>query len=148
MVHALKEAWRVLVPHGIMIDVRPLSIDVPLEIAFEGGTESAGDIDLSPEIDKDIAADQAIETVIKDRIYKEIYVEYFDFEYYWKTLKGMEEDIEEYWKDEVVIPEQVSRRAHMLFNERRPRSRIRVALRMKLGKYERQEPSTPAGIST
>ena len=36
MVHALNEAWRVLVDHGIMIDVRPLCVDVPLEIVYRG----------------------------------------------------------------------------------------------------------------
>ena len=39
MVHALKEAYRILAPQGIMIDVRPLSVDVPLEIIYEGGSD-------------------------------------------------------------------------------------------------------------
>ena len=138
MVHALKEAWRVLVPHGIMIDVRPLCVDVPLEIAFKGGSESAGIVDLSPDIARDIAADQAIDSVIVERIYEEAMVEYFDFAYYWKTFKDMEEDLEANWKDEIVIPEEVWRRAHKLFKKQRPQTRIRVGVRMKLGIYEAQ----------
>ena len=138
MVHALQEAWRVLVPHGIMIDVRPLCVDVPLEIIFEGGSESAGIVDMSPDIGRDIAADRAIDAVTIERIYKEAKVEFFDFAYYWKAFKDMEEDLEENWKDEVVIPEEVWRRAHILFKKRRPQTRIRVGVRMKLGKYEKQ----------
>ena len=138
MVHALKEAYRILVPQGIMIDVRPLSVDVPLEIIYKGGRESAGILDLSPDIDKDIAADRAIECVILDRIYKESYVEYFDFIYYWKTIKGMEEDLEDYWKDDVVVPKEVLHQARMLFKKRRPQTQIRVGVQMKLGKYRKQ----------
>jgi hypothetical protein len=139
MVHALKEAWRVLVLHGIMIDVRPLCVDVPLEIVFEGGCESAGIIDLSPDIGRDIAADRAVDLVLQECVYNAVNVEFFDFAYYWTTFKDMEEDLEENWKDEVVIPEEVWARAHTLFKKRRPQTRIRVGVRMKLGKYEKQE---------
>jgi hypothetical protein len=138
MVHALKEAHRILVPHGIMIDVRPLSVDIPLEIIYRGGRESAGILDLSPDIDKDIAADRAIESVVKDHIFTQSKVEIFDFAYYWKTIKGMEEDLEEYWKDDVIVPEEVIQRAHMLFKKRHPQTKIRVGVQMKLGKYEKQ----------
>ena len=137
--HALKEAHRNLVPGGIMIDLRPLSLDIPLEIICHGGRESAGMIDTSPGIDLDKAADQAIDTVLKDRTYKELYKEYFDFAYYWKSIKEMEDDLEEFWKDDVILPEGVIERAHMLFNKQHPGTQIRVALKMKLGKYVRQE---------
>jgi hypothetical protein len=139
MVHALKEAHRVLVPQGIMIDVRPLSVDVPLEIIYKDGSESAGMIDMSPDIDNDIAADKAIESVLKERIYKESSKEYFDFAYYWKTIKDMEDDLDEFWKDDVILPDQVIQQARLLFNKRRPQTQIRVGVRMKLGKYEKQE---------
>jgi hypothetical protein len=139
MVHALKEAHRVLLPQGIMIDVRPLSVDVPLEIIYRDGSESAGMIDMSPDIDNDIAADKAIESVLKERIYKESSKEYFDFAYYWKTIKDMEDDLDEFWKDDVILPDQVIQQARLLFNKRRPQTQIRVGVRMKLGKYEKQE---------
>src|SRR4030042_5768444 len=130
MVHALKEAYRILVPGGIMIDVRPLSVDVPLEIIYKGGGETAGILDLSPDIDKDVAADRAIETVLADEIYKESFREYFDFAYYWKTLKGMEEDFKEYWKDDIVVPEEVFQQARRLFKKRRSQAQIRVGGQM------------------
>jgi hypothetical protein len=139
MVHALKEAHRVLLPQGIMIDVRPLSVDVPLEIIYRDGSESAGMIDMSPDIDNDIAADKAIESVLKERIYKESSKEYFDFAYYWKTIKDMEDDLDEFWKDDVILPDQVIQQARLLFNKQRPKTQIRVGVRMKLGKYEKQE---------
>jgi hypothetical protein len=137
MVHALKEAHRILVPQGIMIDVRPLSIDVPLEVIYTEGSESAGMLDLSPDIEKDIAADRAIESVLIDGIYKELNVEYFDFAYYWGTIKDMQEDLEEYWKDDVIVPEGVIQQARRLFNKQHLQTQFRVGAQMKLGKYEK-----------
>ncbi|HEX9090503.1 MAG TPA: hypothetical protein VF831_03395 [Anaerolineales bacterium] len=138
MVHALKEAWRTLIPHGRMIDVRPLSIDVPLEIVYQGGSEEAGMVDMSPDIDLDISADNAITTVISEGLYTQLNEGYFNFTYYWKTIKGMEDDIEEFWQGEVNIPEQVWQRAHQLFNQQCPKTKIRLATRMKLGMYEKK----------
>lgn len=137
MVHALKEAHRVLVPQGIMVDVRPLSVDIPLEILYEGGRESAGMIDTSPDIELDIAADHAIESILIEQIFIESSKEYFDFAYYWKTINEMEEDLEEFWKDDVILPEAVIQQAHKLINKQRPQTQIRVGLQMKLGKYEK-----------
>lgn len=138
MVHALKEAHRILVPRGIMIDIRPLSVNVPLEVLYAGGRESAGIIDMSPEVQSDISSGRAIETVMLEGIYKELMVEYFDFALYWKTVKGMEDDIEENWKDEVIITKETWKRARVLVNQRLPKTQIRMALRMKLGLYEKQ----------
>ena len=138
MVHALKEAYRVLIPQGIMIDVRPLSVDVPLEIIYKGGSESAGIIDMSPDIDLDIAADRAIASVVKDRIFVESKVEFFDFAFYWKTLKDMQDYMEEFWKDDVIVPEEVVKQARILMGKLRPQTQIRVGIQMKLGKYEKQ----------
>ncbi len=137
MVHALKEAWRTLVPHGILIDARPLSIDVPIEIVYQGGSDEAGMVDMSPEIGLDINADNAMTTVTSEGIYIKKNEQYFSYAYYWKTVKGMQEDIAEFWEGEVNIPEQVWQRARLLWNKRRPKTQVRLAVRMKLGMYEK-----------
>lgn len=133
--HALKEAQQILVPRGIMIDLRPLSVDVPLEVLYEGGRESAGMIDTSPGLELDKAADQAIASVVKDRSYKELINEHFDFAYYWETINDMEDDLEEYWKDDVILPQEVIQQARLLLSKQRSQTQIRVGLKMKLGKY-------------
>src|SRR4030042_746246 len=138
MVHALNEAWRVLVAHGYMIDVRPLCIDVPLEIVFREAGESAGMLDLSPDIKRDINSGRAIETILAAGIFKEEKLEFFDFAYYWNTLEEMQEDLDENWKDEIVIPEAVLMRAQALFKKQRSKPKIRIRARMKLGIYEKQ----------
>ncbi len=136
--HALKEGWRVLAPQGIMVDVRPLSVDVPLEIISKVGSEPAGMVDMSPDLPLDIAANRAIDTVIDEQVYKETFREYFDFAFYWRTIRGMKADIKERWKDEVIISEEVWSRAAALVKRRRGGTKIRMAMRMKLGIYEKQ----------
>jgi hypothetical protein len=139
MVHALKEAWRVLKPHGIMVDVRPLSLDVPLEIIYQREKLSAGMIDMSPCINLDIASDKAIEAVIKDGSYQEIHCEQFDFAFYWKTVRGMQEDLEENWEGEVNIANEVWVKATQIIKHRHSGIKIRLGMQMKLGIYEKLE---------
>lgn len=137
MVHALNEAWRVLIPRGIMIDLRPLSIDTSLDIIFKEKSESAGIVDMSPDIEDDIAADHAIESVIKEGIYKGLSTECFELTYYWKTVKGMMADYRERWKNDVIIEENVVRRGYELFRKHRPHSKVRLLMHMKLAKFEK-----------
>lgn len=143
MVHALKEAWRVLVPHGVMVDVRPLSVDVPLEIVYKGGSESAGMIDMSPEIHLDIASDNAIETVSREGIFRETHKELFDFAFYWKTVKGMQEDLDENWKDEMIIAGDVWSKSRQIIKQKHPQTRLRIAMKMKLAIYQKFETPEP-----
>jgi hypothetical protein len=138
MVHALHEAWRVLSPRGLMIDLRPLSIDTSLDIIYKGKNESAGIVDMSPDVEDDIAVDHAIESVIKEGIYKELSQESFELTYYWKTVKGMMADYRERWKDDVIIDDKVIRGAYELFRKHRPHARVRLLIHMKLAKYEKQ----------
>jgi len=135
MVHALQEAWRVLVPGGIMIDVRPLCVDVPLEILTPAGSESAGLVDMNPEIDKDIASDAAIQAVIGDGLYKMVKQEYFDFAYYWNSIREFKADLDERWKDEVILPIEVLKRARAMFKKHQDDARLRIRIRMTLAKF-------------
>jgi hypothetical protein len=135
MVHALKEACRVLAINGIMVDVRPLSVDVPIEVICEGESVPAGMVDMSPDLKYDIAADQAIDEVIKGGIFRLYSLETFDYAYYWKTYHGMVVDFEERWKDEIVVSKEVLKRAQGLYMQKCPGSLLRLPMRMKMGTY-------------
>ncbi len=137
MVHALHEAWRVLLPQGILIDLRPLCADAPLEIVGAASVELAGVVDMSPDIADEIAADQAIDSVVSDGIFKKIQLDHFDFAYYWETVADMLADLDEYWKTEVILRAGVIRRARALFKKYQPQARVRLRMPMKLEKFER-----------
>jgi len=120
-----------------MIDLRPLSIDTSLDIIYKGKIESAGIVDMSPDIEDDIAVDHAVENVTKEGIFKELATEYFELTYYWKTVKGMMADYRERWKDDVIIEDKVIRRAYELFRKHRPHAKVRLLIHMKLAKSEK-----------
>ena len=138
MVHALKEAWRVLVQGGIMIDVRPLSIVVPLEVVYDGGNQLAGMADMSPGLKDDIAADKAIDTVVNNGIFTQASLETFDYVYFWKTYHGMVADFAERWQDEIIISKETFDKAKRLYKQKRVKTMMRLPMRMILGKYEKQ----------
>ncbi len=135
MVHALREAWRVLLPQGIMIDLRPLCADAPLEVVFTGGSALAGQVDQSPGIAHEVAADQAIESVVREEIFERSQLVFFDFAYYWDSVADMLADMDEYWKGDVIVPAAAIRRARALFKKYQPQARIRLREPMKLEKF-------------
>ena len=138
MVHALEEAWRVLAPSGVMIDLRPLCLEAPLDIFFEEEKEFAGMVDMSPEIDAEIAADRAIEVALSEGFFKELAVERFEISYYWDTVKGMMAEMRNSWKDDVIIKESIIQRAYELFRKHRGYKKVRLQLQMKLAKHAKQ----------
>ena len=120
-----------------MIDMRPLSGDAPLDIVFKGKSEFVGIMDMSLGIKHDVAADQAVEEVVKNKIFKELVVERFELAYYWKTVRGMVADLRERWTDDVILDENIIQHAYELFRRYRPGSQVRLLLPMKLAKYEK-----------
>jgi len=138
MVHALQEAQRVLIPRGLLIDLRPISVDVPLEILTPAGYESAGLLDMSPGIKYDIAADNTFQVAIHDGNFNELLVDYLDYAYYWDTITEMKAYMDEKWKDDLIIPEAVLQQSQFLFDRHPDQSRVCLRLRMKLGKLEKQ----------
>jgi hypothetical protein len=137
MVHALREAWRLLTPQGILIDQRPLSTEGPVDIVFAGTSDLAGIMDMNLGLEHDIAADQAIEYVVNDNSYKELSTEKFQVAYYWKTVRGMVADIRKRWKDDVRLDENIVRHAYELFRKHRHGAQVRLLMNMKLTKYEK-----------
>lgn len=138
MVHALNEAWRVLVPQGILIDVRPLSVDVSLEVVDEEGNVPVGMVDLSPDLEYDIAADQAIDSVVHQGFFAQDSLEVFDYAYHWLSYHAMVADFEARWKDEMNVSTEVLEKARLIYQQKRPKARLRLPMRMKLGKYTKQ----------
>jgi hypothetical protein len=66
MVHALNEIWRVLVPGGLLIDLRPVLDRWPIEVSSSGGNHEAGQVtDLPEPLADDEAANQAMTEATK-----------------------------------------------------------------------------------
>jgi hypothetical protein len=137
MVHALREAWRVLAHEGILIDQRPLSSDTPLEIIHKDKSHRVGMLDLSPGLIHDIAADQSVANLIKEGIFRELSTEQFQITYYWNTVRGMMGDIRERWLEDIRLDMELIHSAYQLFGKFRSHRRVRLIFPMKLTKYEK-----------
>ncbi len=88
MVHALKEAHRVLKPHGLIIDLRPGPVhrQVGLQIGNSWSLVGVMKEDLSD----DRAADQAVKTVIQEDLIKPEGYSKFDVTRHVGTLAGLQ----------------------------------------------------------
>jgi hypothetical protein len=128
MVHALKEIWRVLVPCGQLIDIRPRTSNPDVELVLDDSLLVAGQIDDSrAEADYD-EADKAIATVISDELFVKQEERRFSFAYYWPTPEQMQAYIEDNWGCYSVLPSRVVQRARDLSPEGQlVRCRVREA---------------------
>jgi hypothetical protein len=118
-----------------MIDIRPLSTIVPLEVERDGRCEIAGLADMTPDLKFDLAADQAISIVLERGLFIQSNLETFDYVYYWKTFHGMVVDFRERWQDEIIVSKEVFGKAETLYKQNYPHARLRLPMQMKLGKY-------------
>ncbi len=139
MVHALKEVWRVLKPGGVLIDLRPISVDVPLFILTTTGWKSAGLPDQSPDRIHDLAANRTIRNVVNDGLFIGLKQEYFTTKYYWKNLKELKSDVENYWKEDVIVSKEIWQHARLLYTSGSGQRRILFPLRRKLIVYQKRE---------
>src|SRR5512139_4342521 len=110
MVHALEEIHRVLVPGGILLDLRPIADRWPIEIVQNGNPFETGRMtDLQAGIDADLAANQAIEEIIRrGRFEKTKNVTFYLFDY-WNDPDEMSKDLTERWADDLKMEENVEK---------------------------------------
>lgn len=137
MGHALNEALRVVVPRGTIIDLRPYTLENPIEILSKDRIESAGIADLSLNRALDLSADHAFEIAVKDGKLTVTRSEMFDVAYYWKSVDEMFAEFEDKWKDDIRVPGGVKAKAFELFNQHQGKARLRLQMPMKLVVYNK-----------
>lgn len=140
MVHALKEIWRVLVPDGIMVDLRPLSGQLPLEIVADGQAKVAGLVDDSEEIPNDIAASKSLARVAQQGWFIREREEAFDYSLYWDTIDEMKAYMEENWDPTPVMPETVAADARRLLASSGDGARARLRMNVLISRYRKDFP--------
>ena len=136
MVHALEQAWQVLHPGGMLLDLRPRSFDSPVDVVADDLVEHAGMVDMSADLPDDQASDEAIEAAVRAGVFVPIQARKFEFSYYWSSLEGMREYTQERWET-AVFPADVLGRARSLLEALGPEARIRIILPMHLATYEK-----------
>jgi hypothetical protein len=137
MVHALKEIWRVLLPRGWLLDVRPLSVNAPLEVVAGNQVWLAGRVDESAGLPDDHAANESLRTMVRDGWFIRERQAHFDYAWYWDTLDELQTHIAEKWSNSVTMPATVENETARLLAAGGTRARVRLQLTLTIARYRK-----------
>ena len=127
MVHALDEIRRVLKPHGVLIDLRPVESNWSVEVVSSAGWQAAGRLsDLPMAVADDEAAFEAMREVSSKGWYVKKQEKEFAFFYYWDTPSEMKEFMDEEWVDFEKMEESVYQKARSMWASANADARLRV----------------------
>jgi len=136
MVHALEESWRVLVPGGYLVDTRPLSGDMRVEVVADSRAKFAGLVDDSAWVADDEATERALETVIRRGLFLKEEEARFTFFDYWDTLEQLRAYTREKWEG-THLPRTVWHKAEDLISQSEGNTRIRISVTMLFCRYRK-----------
>lgn len=138
MVHALSEIHRVLVPEGILIDLRPLGDQWQIEVASENDVKETGRVmDLPEQVKGDQAANAAMKDVEGRGWFARDQEELFPFFYSWDTPSEMEEFIADDWADFIELSEESKKATRSAWALGNADSRVRVHMKVLLTRWKK-----------
>ena len=141
MVHALDEARRVLAPGGMLVDLRPLTENFPVEISTARRSEGAGRLtDLPQGREDDEAANHAIDEAARRGWFTRVSEEKFPLFYYWDTPAEMQAFLEDEWDGFVSMDEPTAAQMKASWASADASARIRVGVKMLLTCLARKQP--------
>ncbi len=138
MVHALSEIQRVLVPDGILIDMRPLAERWQIEVVSANQFKETGRVlDLPEQVNSDIAANQAMKDVEARGWFRRDQEEFLPFDYSWDTPSEMEEFINDDWSDFIGLSEEVRKATRSAWAVGNADSRVRVRMKVLMTRWKK-----------
>jgi SAM-dependent methyltransferase len=139
MVHALEEIRRILVPDGVLIDLRPLADRWPVEVKSGHAYREIGRL---TDLPTGLADDEAANCAIKEATLQGWFVSesewIFPFFYYWETPEEMREHIKEKWTDFMQLEEDIFSAVQSAWSATGADRRVRVRLKMLLTCWRKQ----------
>src|SRR5215213_785664 len=136
MVHALAEIRRVLVPRGILIDIRPLSDRWSVEVVSAGGVSQTGRVDdFAQQLNADQASNQAMNEVESRGWFRREQEDFFLFFYSWDTPSEMEEFISDDWSDFIGLSEEARQATRSAWAIGEADSRVQIAVKISITKW-------------
>lgn len=137
MVHALSEIRRVLVPDGIMIDLRPVSGRWPLEVISISAVRGTGHVqDLDPCIRDDEAANRSMARAEQQRWFIREAEDFFPFTYSWDTPSEMEEWIDTEWSDSILFDDESKQATRSAWASADADARVQIKARMLITRWK------------
>jgi SAM-dependent methyltransferase len=142
MVHALEEIRRVLVPGGVLIDIRPLADRWPVEVESARGFEETGRVDdLREQVNGDAASNAAMRDVEARGWFRREQEQLFSFFYSWDTPSEMEKFVDEDWSDFIELGEDAKRKTRSAWAIGDADSRVRVRVKILITRWRVRDAS-------
>jgi hypothetical protein len=139
MVHALNEIRRVLVPDGILIDLRPLADDWPVEVVSLREVKRTGRVlDLPEQTDGDKASNAALAEVERRGWFRREQEELFPFMYSWDTPSELEEFVKDEWQDFFDLDDRTKRTTRATWAVADADSQVRIIMNMWIARCRKQ----------
>jgi len=140
MVHALEEIQRVLVPNGILIDLRPLADNWRVEVVSLREVKKTGHVaDLPEQTNGDLASNETMREVEKRGWFKREEEELFPFVYSWDTPSEMEEFVSEDWGDFIELEEDTKRATRSAWAVADGDSRVRIQMNILIARWRKNK---------
>lgn len=137
MVHALGEIHRVLVPGGVLIDLRPLCDRWQIEAFSARETRQTGRVtDLPLGLEDDESANQAMRNAEANGWFTREKETLFPLHYIWDTASDMEKWIDEEWTNFIGLDEEAKRATRSAWALGDADSRVRVRAKMLITRYK------------
>ncbi len=131
MVHALDEIRRTLKPNGLLIDLRPVEVNWPVEVASSAGSQVSGRLsDLPPAMEDDEVAFHAMRKAASKGWFLKKEENEFTFFYYWDRPSEMKEFMDTEWEDYEKLEEAVYQKTKSLWASANADARVRVRVKM------------------
>lgn len=143
MVHALSEIRRLLAPNGIMIDLRPLADNWPVEVVSLRAVKRTGRVlDLPEQTGGDVASNEAMQEVERRGWFTREQQELFSFVYSWDTPSEMEEFVGEDWQDFIDLDEETKRATRAAWAVADADGRVRIRMNVWIARCRKQTSMT------
>jgi hypothetical protein len=140
MVHALREARRVLVHDGALIDTRPVTVPTVIEVSVRDRWVAAFELDGSPGLADDKAVQRALESVVRSGELVLDAQASFASMLYWNSAAELCAHVKEIGFRRFVNPtDDDLAKVEELMREGGPGARVRLQDLMIMGRYRRTE---------
>jgi len=140
MVHALSEIKRVLIPNGILIDLRPVLDRWQIEVVSTREVRETGRMqDFPLGLADDQAANKSVANAAENGWFVREREEFFPFVYSWDSPKDMEEWIKEEWEGFIGLDEESNRATRSAWALADGDARVQVRINMLITRWRKRK---------